>query len=163
MHFLIEHGVNPYRIDRILENFGMAMGASKMMDLSGVDIFSHVEDQMRGQYTYCYDGSLMKEMVRTGRLGQKRGQGMYRYEGRNTFQDEEAVKMMVEKVRNEKQFRFTFQENELSDEDILQICLFPVVNEAYRIIAEKYAHKGGDLDIVRSDIKYKHRRNMQIQ
>merc|ERR1712083_154184 len=73
----------------------------------------------------------------------------YRYDGkRNTFQDEEAVQLMVDKVKREKQFRFSFTENELSDEDIVQICLFPVVNEAYRILAEKYAHKGSDLDIV---------------
>merc|ERR1712228_1021780 len=59
-HFLIEHGVDPYRIDRCLQQFGMAMGVNKMMDLSGVDIFSHVEDQMRVQYPYCYGGALMK-------------------------------------------------------------------------------------------------------
>jgi len=148
-HFLIEHGVDPYRIDRVLEDFGMAMGVSKMMDLSGVDIFSHVEDQMRAQYPYCYDGSLMKEMVSSGRLGQKKGAGMYRYDGkRNTFEDGHEAQMMVDKVRRRKKFQFAFWENALSDEDIVEICLFPVVNEAYRILAEQYAHKGSDLDIV---------------
>ena len=114
---MIEHGVNPYRIDRVLEDFGMAMGVSKMMDLSGVDIFSHVDDQMKGQYPYCYDGTLLKEMVSSGRLGQKKGRGMYRYKDRNTFQDEQAVQVMdASQQRAEKSVEDTDLANKALDQ-----------------------------------------------
>ena len=127
----------------------MAMGAGKTVDLSGVDVFSHVEDQVMNEYDYCYDASILKELVRLKRLGQKTKRGMYIYDGkRNTFEDRDGMKEILWNIDNRKQFKFKFNKNELSDQDIVNLCLFPVVNEAYKILDGGFANKTSDLDIV---------------
>eukprot|EP01084_Bolivina_argentea_P278959 476808_1 len=148
--FLVEHGVNPYRIDRILENFGMGMGPLKVMDMSGIDIFNYIGKQMRNEYKYCYDNSLLSELVGLNRLGQKTKKGIYIYDNeRNVFEDNDGINNIVlYNIGNRKQFKLKFMKNELSDEEIVHICLFPAVNEAFKILSEKYAHKSSDLDIV---------------
>ena len=104
---------------------------------------------MKKAYNYCYDSSVVSELVKLNRLGQKTKRGIYIYgDKRQTYHDEEGVNEILRSITDRKQFKFRFAKNELSDEEIVNICLFVVVNEAYKIISEGFAHKGSDLDIV---------------
>lgn len=148
-HFLVEHGICPYRIDNILEEFGMAMGPNKTIDLSGIDIFHNVEKQIKNEYNYAYDSSILNELVKLNRLGQKTKHGIYIYDDkRNRFKDNDGLKQILWNIDNRKQFKLKFNENDLMDKDIINLCLFPVVNEAFKILNDNYANKSSDLDII---------------
>ena len=100
------------------------MGPNKMMDLSGIDVFNHVDNQIKMEYNYCYDSSILKELVRLNRLGQKTKRGLYIYDDkRNAFEDNDGLKEILWNIDNRKQFKLKFMKNELSDE-ILLICVY---------------------------------------
>merc|ERR1712032_784765 len=104
---------------------------------------------MKGAYDYCYDSSVLSELVKMNRLGLKSKRGIYIYgDKRQAFHDKDGLKEILFAINEKKRFRFQFAENELSDEDIVNICLFVVVNEAFKILDDNFAHKGSDLDIV---------------
>eukprot|EP01084_Bolivina_argentea_P290367 498746_1 len=148
--FLIEHGVNPYRIDKVLQTFGMKIGVCKMMDLSGIDIFCDIDNKMKYAYTYSYDGAVLKQLRKADRFGQKNKLGFYKYHDGNNkwkpYPDGKALKKLIINIQNEKKIEFKLKE--ISDEDIIEICLYPVVNESFRILSEGFVCKGSDLDIV---------------
>jgi 3-hydroxyacyl-CoA dehydrogenase len=140
--FLLEQGATPEQIDRVIEEFGFAMGPLAVRDLAGNDVGWRI----RKARTLPPDerwSPILERMVAAGRLGQKVGRGYYRYEGRTRIPDP-AVIELIEGVSGELGIR----RRALSDQEILESLLHPLVNEGARILEEGIALRSGDIDVV---------------
>eukprot|EP01114_Cavostelium_apophysatum_P011313 TRINITY_DN2552_c0_g1_i1.p1 TRINITY_DN2552_c0_g1~~TRINITY_DN2552_c0_g1_i1.p1 ORF type:complete len:739 (-),score=232.55 TRINITY_DN2552_c0_g1_i1:1103-3319(-) len=142
--FLVERGVSIERIDKALESFGFAVGPFKMADMSGVDVFAHVGEIISEAYRdRTYVSSLIRKLVKANRLGQKSGRGFYKYEGRRAVPDPEIADF----VREARQDAQNPPEINISDNDIAQMLLYPVVNESCRVLGEGMVVRSADIDV----------------
>jgi len=140
--FLLEEGATPEQIDRVMENFGFAMGPFAMRDLAGNDVGFLIR---KGRQLPADErwSAILERIVSAGRLGQKSGKGFYRYEGRTRIVDPE-VTALIEGVSRELGIR----RRDIPDEEILDRLLHPLVNEGARILEEGIAIRAGDIDVV---------------
>ena len=143
--FLIDEGASPQQIDAAMTRFGMAMGPFAVGDLAGLDIGYAIRQRRyieKPDVTYSRVGDRVVEL---GRLGQKTGKGWYRYEaGDRTPQADPEVNELIEKYRAEA----GTQLRTISDEEIVQRCVYALVNEGARILEEGIALRASDIDVV---------------
>lgn len=145
-HFLIEEGAFPADVDRVLKDFGFAMGLFTMTDMSGLDI--GVESKRKAREAnlqdrrYSYVGLLPVDM---GRLGQKTGAGWYSYEpgDRTPHRDPEMDAAIVEYSA-----RLGIDRRAVTDEEILNRVLYALVNRAAWLLEKGIADKATDIDAV---------------
>ena len=134
---LILEGALPWDIDDALFDFGFPMGPFAMSDLAGLDIGWN-KDTSNSE-------SLRDVLCEAGRLGQKSGKGFYIYdENRNKSPDPE-VEALIKKFGEERQIRMR---DDITKEEILERCLYPMVNEGFKILEEGMAIRASDIDIV---------------
>ena len=134
---LILEGALPWDIDDALFDFGFPMGPFAMSDLAGLDIGWN-KDTSNSE-------SLRDVLCEAGRLGQKSGKGFYIYdENRNKSPDPE-VEALIRKFGEERQIRMR---DDITKEEILERCLYPMVNEGFKILEEGMAIRASDIDIV---------------
>ena len=133
---LILEGALPWDIDDALFDFGFPMGPFAMSDLAGLDIGWNKETS---------NGETLRDVLcEAGRLGQKSGKGFYVYdENRNKSPDPEE-EALNKKFGEDRQI----QMREVSKEEILQRCLYPMINEGFKILEEGMAIRASDIDIV---------------
>jgi 3-hydroxyacyl-CoA dehydrogenase len=143
---LLLEGATPRRVDSILEGFGMAMGILAVFDMAGIDVGVTVHQTNASRYPpdpsyYQAD----QAMYAAGRLGQKTGKGYYKYEkGDRTRQDDpEALALLRAKAAE-----VGVMLRAHTDAEILERCLYPLLNEGLRILEEGVAQRAGDVDVV---------------
>lgn len=143
---LVDFGVSPYEVDGALLKFGMPMGVFQMSDLSGIDVFAHVNGMINSAYgARCYNSTLGHQLAKAGRLGQKTGSGYYNYANKKTEQQTDALAPFVKQAREDAgNPKLPFKVN---DQVIQEIVLFPIVNESLRIVAEGHVLRSSDVDI----------------
>jgi len=135
---LLLEGCLPQDIDRVMEAYGMAMGPLATGDLAGLDIGAAVR-RARGTVAPIADA-----LVAQGRFGQKTGKGWYLYdEKRNRIPDPEVERIILD-VAEKMQVR----RRRISDEEILDRLLLPMVNEGARILEEGIAFRPVDIDVI---------------
>jgi 3-hydroxyacyl-CoA dehydrogenase len=143
---IVLEGATPRRVDSVLEAFGMAMGILAVFDMAGIDVGVNVHRSNASRYppdpTYYQADVALYE---AGRLGQKNGRGYYRYEpgDRTRHDDPEAIAILRATAK-----RLGVAPREHSDREILERCLYPLINEGIRILEEGVAIRGGDIDVV---------------
>ena len=143
--FLLEEGATVEAVDSALFDFGMAMGPLAVGDLAGLDVgwrirkeYRHLEKRGVRQ---AFAGDRLCEM---GRYGQKTGAGWYKYdENRRAIPDPEVM-ALVKKWAAEA----GIPQQHISREEIVDRCLYALVNEGARILEEGYALRAGDIDII---------------
>jgi 3-hydroxyacyl-CoA dehydrogenase len=139
-------GAPPRRVDTVLEQFGMAMGILAVFDMAGIDVGVNVHRTNAHMYppdpTY-YQADAALHAV--GRLGQKTGKGFYRYEkgDRTRHDDPEALEILSKRARE-----LAVERREHTDQEILERCLYPLLNEGLRILDEGIAQRASDVDVV---------------
>ena len=134
---LILEGALPWDIDDALFDFGFPMGPFAMSDLAGLDI-GWSKDTSNSE-------TLRDVLCEAGRLGQKSGKGFYIYdENRNKSPDPE-VEALIKKFGEERQIRMR---DDITKEEILERCLYPMINEGFKILEEGMAIRASDIDIV---------------
>ncbi|HUP21341.1 MAG TPA: 3-hydroxyacyl-CoA dehydrogenase NAD-binding domain-containing protein [Thermoanaerobaculia bacterium] len=134
---LLLEGATPWQVDRVLYDFGLPMGPFAMSDLAGLDI---------GWKRETSTSSTLREILcERGRLGQKSGKGFYLYdsETRASAPDPE-VETIIEELAHEQ----GVARHAVSDQEILERCLYPMVNEGAKILDEKIAIRASDIDVV---------------
>ncbi|WP_460062495.1 3-hydroxyacyl-CoA dehydrogenase [Streptomyces sp. YKOK-I1] len=144
--FLVEEGAFPSEVDRVLKEFGLAMGPYTMGDMSGLAVLADVkrkEAAARAQDRRHSDLALLP--VGLGRLGQKTGAGWYRYEenDRTPHRDPEMDRRIVEYSE-----RIGVERRVIGDEEILKRCLYALVNRAAHLLEQRVATRPGDVDLV---------------
>jgi len=145
-HFLLEEGCSPAQVDKVLYDFGMAMGPFTMYDLSGNDVGwrirqgkAHLRDP---KLRYSKLGDRLCEL---GRFGQKTSKGWYLYEkGSRTPVPDPAVDTLITQVSQEA----GITRRSFSDEEIFWRCMLPLINEGFKILEEGIATCPNDIDVV---------------
>jgi 3-hydroxyacyl-CoA dehydrogenase len=145
-HFLVEDGALPHEVDAALTTFGYAMGIFAVHDMAGNDVgYPTRKAQMATRPTDRRWNDLILKLVEMGRLGQKSGQGWYRYEAgdRRPQRDPELEAWIVAESA-----RMGIQRRPIGEEEILERCLYGMVNEGARLLEHGIALRPSDIDIV---------------
>ena len=132
-------------IDAALQNFGMAMGPFRMNDLAGLDIGWALRKRRAAESSGAGLIQLADVLCEAGRFGQKTGAGWYRYEAgsRNAIPDPEVSAIMDTSGRKK-----AFAAHAVSDAEIVDRCIYALVNEGARIVEDGIAQRSSDVDIV---------------
>uniref|UniRef100_UPI0037E8696E peroxisomal bifunctional enzyme n=1 Tax=Semicossyphus pulcher TaxID=241346 RepID=UPI0037E8696E len=153
-YFLLEEGATPELIDAALEEFGFAMGAFKVYDLSGLDVGWRVRKEeglvqpggasrIRQGHRYSPLGDLLCEQ---GRFGQKTGRGWYQYDkpGSRDARPDPWLHGFLEEYRA----RHGLVARRISSNEVLERCLYAMINEGFRILEDGIAAGPEDIDII---------------
>jgi len=133
---LVMEGAMPWDIDRVLYDFGFPMGPFAMSDLAGLDI-GWVKENSKGE-------TIRDVLCEMDRRGQKAGAGYYDYdENRNA-----KPSPVTEKIINDFIAKSGANPRKISDEEILERCVYPMINEGAKILEEGKAIRPSDVDVV---------------
>jgi 3-hydroxyacyl-CoA dehydrogenase len=135
---LILEGALPHQVDKVLYDFGFPMGPFAMGDLAGLDVGWRIR-KGRGVRSEVAD-----RICELGRFGQKTGAGYYRYDDKRNPSPDPEVEQIIFEVSKEKGIK----RRQISDEEILQRLLYPMVNEGAKILEEKIAIRASDIDVI---------------
>ncbi len=143
--FLVEEGASIEAVDKALYDFGMAMGPMSTGDLAGLDVGWRI----RKEYRHLEKPGVRQpfaedRLCELGRYGQKTGAGWYKYdENRRAIPDPE-VDDLVRKWASEA----AIPQRTISSEEIVDRCIYALVNEGARILDEGIALRAVDIDII---------------
>lgn len=135
---LIFEGSMPWDVDRVIFDFGFPMGPFAMEDLAGIDIGWDAESSQG-------DKNIHHRLCELDRRGQKNGKGWYNYNPETRFRTTEPL---VEKLVLEFSERMGKTRRKISDEEILQRCIYPMINEGAKILEEGISQRPSDIDVV---------------
>jgi 3-hydroxyacyl-CoA dehydrogenase len=143
--FLLEEGATVEEVDNTLYEFGMAMGPLAVGDLAGLDVGWRIRKEYRHLekpgIRQAFAGDRLCEL---GRFGQKTGAGWYKYgENRQAIPDPE-VTGLVKKWAAEA----GIPQRTISRDEIVDRCVYALVNEGGRILEQGYALCSVDIDII---------------
>jgi 3-hydroxyacyl-CoA dehydrogenase len=143
--FLVDEGASPEQVDAAMVRFGMAMGPFAVGDLAGLDIGYAIRQRRYVEKPHVTYSRVGDRVVELGRLGQKTGKGWYRYEaGDRTPLPDSAISELVTQYRNE----IGMRPRPITDDEIVQRCVYALVNEGARILDEGIALRASDIDVV---------------
>jgi 3-hydroxyacyl-CoA dehydrogenase len=143
--FLVEEGATPEQVDRVLTGFGMAMGIFAVDDMAGLDVAWRVRQEMKHFSKPGERRPLVADKLNEmGRIGQKAGKGWFRYdEQRKPIPDPEVVELIRATAR-----AAAIPQRVLTDQEILERCIYALVNEGARILEEGFAERASDIDVI---------------
>jgi 3-hydroxyacyl-CoA dehydrogenase len=133
---LLMEGALPAQIDTVFTDFGFPMGPFQMSDLAGLDIGWH-RDPTRVE-------TLRDALCAAGRFGQKNGKGFYDYDEKRNRTPSAETNAIIEEFRS----KSNLPKREISDQEIIERCLYPMVNEGHLILEEGMAQRASDIDVV---------------
>jgi 3-hydroxyacyl-CoA dehydrogenase len=133
---LILEGATPSDVDRVLVDFGLPMGPFGMSDLAGLDIGWSAATSKRA--------SIRDILCEEGRRGQKTGAGFYDYDEVRNAKPSAKVEGIIREFAKSK----GVEQRKISDAEILERCIYPMINEGAKILEEGKAQRASDIDIV---------------
>jgi 3-hydroxyacyl-CoA dehydrogenase len=133
---LVMEGAMPWDIDRVLYDFGFPMGPFAMSDLAGLDI-GWVKENSHGE-------SIRDVLCEMDRRGQKTGAGYYDYDEKGAAKPSPVT----EKIINDFIVKSGANPRKIGDEEILERCVYPMINEGAKILEEGKAIRPSDIDVV---------------
>ena len=144
-HDLLMAGALPQQIDAALQDFGMAMGPFRVGDLAGLDIGWALRKRRAAEFPGRDFSNVADLLCESGRFGQKTGAGWYRYEptSRQPIPDAK-VTAIIEQYRGQK----GITPRQVSPHEIVERCIYALINEGARIIEEGIAQRASDIDLV---------------
>ena len=142
---LLLEGAAPEYIDRVLVDWGMAMGPNAVADLAGQDVGYKIRRERRDlpdDPRYYRVGDLLAEL---GRYGQKTGKGIYRYEegSRTPIPDPEVQALIREEAQ-----RLGIEQRDIDADEIVERTVYGLITEGARILEEGIASRASDIDVV---------------
>ena len=133
---LILEGATPWGVDRVLTDFGMPMGPFAMSDLAGLDIGWSAQTSKRS--------TIREILCEEGRRGQKTGAGFYDYDDQRNAKPSAHVETIIRDFAKSK----GVEQRAIGDAEILERCVYPMINEGAKILEEGKAQRASDIDIV---------------
>ena len=133
---LILEGATPTDVDRVLVDFGMPMGPFAMSDLAGLDIGWSAATSKRS--------TIREILCEEGRRGQKTGAGFYDYDEARTPKPSAHVETIIREFAKSK----GIERRKVGDAEILERCIYPMINEGAKILEEGKAQRASDIDVV---------------
>jgi 3-hydroxyacyl-CoA dehydrogenase len=139
---LLGTGIPPDRIDTALQGWGMAMGPFRVLDVVGNDIPWQARRSRYGAASGGVEWELADDVYERGWLGRKSGRGWYDYTDRGPGSpNPELAVLLTERAR-------TYQGPAVTDLEIVQRCVYALVNEGAAVLADGIAASPGDIDVV---------------
>ena len=143
---LLLEGATPEQVDRVVYEFGFAMGPFAVSDMAGLDIgykarlAAETAKHKQAPYHAVNDALAAK-----GWLGQKTGSGFYRYDpGDRTPNPNPDIEPVIEAEAK----RLGIKRRSIKDEEVLTRCVYPLINEGANILEEGIAYRAGDIDVI---------------
>lgn len=147
---LVKEGASPYTIDKVMEDFGMGIGPFKMEDMNGLDIHYTIFHGTRPSLgdkknikDYDLTDFLTDILCHEGRLGRKTQAGWYKYKGRVAYEDDWTLSML-ENYRS----AHNITPRTITKEEIIERCIYPMINEGFHIIDEGIVATASNVDVV---------------
>jgi 3-hydroxyacyl-CoA dehydrogenase len=144
--FLLEEGALPQQVDKVIEDFGFAMGPFRVGDLAGLDVGWYIRKrQAATRPPHLRYAKVADQICELGRFGQKTGAGWYRYEAGNRAPiPDPVVEALIVKASKEA----GIERRQITDQEILERCMYALVNEGAEILEDGIALRASDIDIV---------------
>ncbi len=142
--FLLEEGATPQQVDQALEAWGMAMGPFRVFDVVGNDIPWDVRKAKRLAGSTIRFPAIPDAVCERGWFGQKTGKGWYDYK---PGVRKPSLNRDLDPVLLEVSASLGLVRRKVSDDEIVQRCIFALVNEAAAILSEGIAQRGSDVDM----------------
>ena len=130
---LVYQGVMPWDVDAALNAFGFKMGPFQMSDLAGLDI-----GWSKGATT---DNPIRDALCELDRRGQKTKAGFYDYDESRRPVPSEVTAGIIRDITGA-------QPSTMSPDEIIEHCIYPMINEAVKILEENKAQRPSDIDVV---------------
>jgi 3-hydroxyacyl-CoA dehydrogenase len=144
-HDLIMAGALPQQIDAAVQDFGMAMGPFRVGDLAGLDIGWALRKRRAAEFPDRDFSNVSDALCEAGRFGQKTAAGWYRYEaGSRTPIPDPKVTAIIEQYRRQR----GITPRSVSQQEIVERCIYALINEGARIIEDGIAQRASDIDLV---------------
>jgi 3-hydroxyacyl-CoA dehydrogenase len=143
---LLLEGATPEQVDRVIEDWGFAMGPNAVNDMGGVDVGTKARQQLlkREKRPAPYF-AVSDALTPLGRLGQKTGKGVYRYEkGDRTPHPDPEVAKLIEKLAAE----HGIERRKITDAEIEERCVLSLINVGAMVLEEGIAYRASDIDVV---------------
>lgn len=143
--FLVEEGANPEDVDAALTNWGMAMGPLAVSDLGGLDVAYRIRQERRhARKPGERETFVESKLCEMGRLGQKNGMGWYKYGDDRRASVDPEVTALVRKWSIEA----GIPQRKISADEIVDRCVYRLVNEGAQILDDRIALRAGDIDTI---------------
>ncbi|MDX1803493.1 MAG: 3-hydroxyacyl-CoA dehydrogenase NAD-binding domain-containing protein [Alcanivorax sp.] len=143
---LVNEGASPQQVDKVLFDLGFPMGPFAMSDLAGMDVGYRIREALRkDDPDNAPPRNWTDELVEAGRLGQKTRAGVFDYqEGDRTPIPSPDVDAIIEQYRSDN----GISPRDISDQEILERCMYVMVNEGAKILEEGIAARPLDVDVI---------------
>jgi len=143
--FLVEEGASIQAVDAALYEFGMAMGPLATGDLAGLDVGWRIRKEFRHlQKEGVRQAFIEDRLCEMGRFGQKTGTGWYKYDENRKPSADPEVSRLIRQWTSEARI----PQREISAEEVVDRCIYMLVNEGARILEEGIALRAVDIDII---------------
>ena len=143
-HFLVEEGASVERVNQALYDFGMAMGPLAMDDLAGLDVSYAIRQEFEQLEKPGVRRPLVPDLLyKEGRFGQKTGRGWSQYDSNRQPSPDPDTAQLIERASREA----GIERRQISAEEIVDRCIYALVNEGARILEEGIALRAVDIDI----------------
>ncbi|CAH9117955.1 unnamed protein product [Cuscuta epithymum] len=147
-HFLVHLGVDAFRIDAQISDFGLPMGPFQLQDLTGYGVAVAVGKQFGAAFSdRIFKSPLVDLLIKSGRNGKSNGKGYYIYQKGMKPKPDPSVLPVIEESRKLINIMPGGKPISVTDQEIVEMVLFPVVNEACRVLDEGMVVRASDLDV----------------
>src|SRR5438046_4015321 len=148
-YLLLEEGASVPQIDKALTDFGLPVGPFGMQDIAGIDVGARIRMYLKSIGKTRAEGpqsASPDRLFEMGRYGQKTGAGWYRYDApgsRNRTPDP-----LIERIADEEAAKRGITRRPIADDEIIARITTALANEGARVLADGYATRAGDIDII---------------
>ncbi|MFS7991047.1 putative isomerase, 3-hydroxyacyl-CoA dehydrogenase, Enoyl-CoA hydratase [Helianthus anomalus] len=147
-HILLHLGVDLFRIDRLISSFGLPMGPFQLQDLAGYGVAVAVGKIFANAFPdRTFRSPIVDLLIKSGRNGKNNGKGYYLYEKGSKPKPDPQVYPIIEEARKQANIMPGGKPITITDQEIVEMILFPVVNEACRVLEEGVVVRASDLDV----------------
>jgi 3-hydroxyacyl-CoA dehydrogenase/enoyl-CoA hydratase/3-hydroxybutyryl-CoA epimerase len=134
--FILNEGSKIEHIDHLIKAFGMPMGPFNLADTVGIDVGYKVASILHEEYGYRMPVAPLIEKMYEAKYFGKKGEtgGFYQYDGKDDYVNEHVISMLSNNGKI------------ISDEEIVQRCLYIMINEASRCLEENIVTDASIID-----------------
>lgn len=146
---MVLEGAQPQDVDKAMFDFGFAMGPFAMGDLAGLDVGWRIRKRRAAENADIKDDAGIDDQIcEMGRFGQKTNAGWYRYEpGSRVPIPDPEIEQLITKYCEERQI----QRRSIDKQEIIERCIYALVNEGAKILEEGMALRASDIDVIYSN------------
>jgi 3-hydroxyacyl-CoA dehydrogenase len=143
--FMMEEGALPWRIDKVLYDFGFPMGPYAMGDMAGLDVgWRNRKAKFDSLTTREQKNTILDKICEMGRFGQKTGAGFYKYDEKRNATPDPMIEELI--INHSKEVGIT--RRNISDQEIIERAIYSMINEGAKILEEGIAARPLDIDVV---------------